>query len=114
MQATEAYLLLERSGQTKYKAILKMVKCDIHAKYLEALPAKRTRYDIALALMEIEDHKGKFEVDIPEPEPADMEFSSKLVSYGMQHEKLAMISGYPLKIYNPRRDQLSESKYYMY
>jgi len=40
-----------------------------------------------MALMEIEDQKGKFDFEIPEPEPADIEFSSKLVSYGMQHEK---------------------------
>jgi|AACY02.6.fsa_nt_gi hypothetical protein len=85
--AKEAYVLLDRSGQTKYKVILKMLKFDVFAKYLEMLPSKRTRYDIAMALMEIDDHKGKFEFQIPEPEPADIEFSSKMVSYGMQHEK---------------------------
>ena len=105
--ASEAYLLLERSGQTKCKMVLKMVKFDVFAKYLELLPSKRTRFDIALALMEIDDHKaikGRVDFDIPEPEPADIEFSSKLAGYGMQHEKQGMISGYPLKTFNQKKE----------
>jgi hypothetical protein len=84
--------------------VLKMLKVDVFAKYLEMLPSKRTRFDIALALMEIDDHKGKVDFDIPEPEPADIEFSSKLAGYGMQHEKQGMISGYPLKTYNQKKE----------